>query len=246
MTLVNFIMTDSDSQGVELPEMIKLKSPMPKETPFMHRRKFPAALRFHKVNKNNNPYKFFLAELMMYIPFRDENEFKYKEDKEIEIIYNNNFEKIKKVKEKVMEYLEDVQEARYYVEEAKKKLDLEQIGKELDAAKEQDNAECQDETAELHPDYAHIDTEGIEDSEPHEDNAKQAPNIYRQIDIPDLKELKENTRLLDSYQRGVIDIGIQYAKEIKKAEKDGIPSLIHLILWYMGEQDQEKHFSLRH
>ena len=51
----NFIMTESDIQGPELPEMIKLNSPMPKETPFMHRRNFPAALRFHKTNRDNNP-----------------------------------------------------------------------------------------------------------------------------------------------------------------------------------------------
>ena len=38
-----------------------------------------------------------------------------------------------------------------------------------------------------------------------------------------MKELKENTALLDPFQRRVIDIGIQYAKEIKKAEKEGNP-----------------------
>ena len=77
---------------------------MPKETPFMHRRKFPAAVRFHKTNKDNSPYKFFLAELMLYVPFRDENEFMYKDNKEIERIYSENFDNIKKVKGKVMEY----------------------------------------------------------------------------------------------------------------------------------------------
>ena len=228
----HFLMTENDGNGPELPEIIQLKSTMPKEPPFMHRRKFPAALRFHKVNKDNNPYKFFLSELMMYIPFRDENEFKYKDDKEIEIIYNNNFERIKKVKGKIMEFLEDVQEARYYVEEANKKLDLEQIGKDLDAAKEQENAECQDETSELHPDYAHIDTEGIDDIEQQQDNTKQIQNIYRKIDMPDENELKENTALLDPFQRRVIDIGIQYAKDIKKAERDGnqYPDPPHLMV----------------
>ena len=48
-------------------------------------------------------------------------------------------------------------EARYYVEEATKKLNLEEIGVTLDAEKEQDNAECQEELEEIHPEYAHLD-----------------------------------------------------------------------------------------
>ena len=56
------------------------------------------------------------------------------------------------------------------------------------------------------------------------------PNI--DIDIPDLKELKQNTALLDPYQRRVIDIGIQYAKDIKMAEKEGnnYPDPSHLMV----------------
>ena len=128
-----------------------------------------------------------------------------------------------------MEYLEDVQEARYYVDEAKKKLEIEEVGINLDAAAEQDNADCQEEELELHPDYSHMDIEGIEIQE---ENEKQVTSIYRKIDIPDMKELKQNTALLDPFQRRVIDIGIQYAKEIKKAEKEGnhYPDPPHLMV----------------
>ena len=65
-----------------------------------------------------------------------------------------------------------------------------------------------------------------------EENEKQVTNIYRKIDIPDMKELKHNTALLDPFQRRVIDIGIQYAKEIKKAEKEGnhYPDQPHLMV----------------
>ena len=91
---------------------------------------------------------------------------------------------------------------------------------------------------ELHPGYSHIDTEGIDIQE---ENEKQVSSIYRKIDIPDMKELKENTALLDPFQRRVIGIRIQYAKEIKKAEKKETPTQTHLTLWSMGEQDQEKH-----
>ena len=83
----NYLITEKDSQRAERPEMIQLQSPMPKEIPFMHRRKFPAAIQFHKTNRHNNLYKFFSAELMTYVPFRDENEFMHRDDKEIERIY---------------------------------------------------------------------------------------------------------------------------------------------------------------
>ena len=53
-----------------------------------------------------------------------------------------------------MKYLESVEEARYFVEEASKKLDLEKIGENLDAAKEQEDADCEDLVEEAHPDYA--------------------------------------------------------------------------------------------
>ena len=183
----NFIITEKDEpgEGKELPLMIKLKSTNPKETPFMHKRKYPTALRYHKINKNNSPAKYFLSELLMYVPFRDESEFLYNNDEEIEKIFHANEDRIKSIKGKVMEHLEDVEEARYYVEEAQKKLDLEEIGKKLDAAKEQDNAECQNEEEQLHPDYAHIDKEHVEN---YEETVKQETSIYRKVDIPDHKE----------------------------------------------------------
>ena len=61
-----------------------------------------------------------------------------------------------------MKYLESVEEARYFVEEASKKLDLEKIGENLDAAKEQEDADCEDLVEEAHPDYAYIDTDHVE------------------------------------------------------------------------------------
>jgi hypothetical protein len=61
----HFMIERDASKGKELPRIIKLNSAFPKETPFIHKRKHPAALYFHKVNKNNNPYKHFLYELQM-------------------------------------------------------------------------------------------------------------------------------------------------------------------------------------
>ena len=217
----HYIITENDKPGIVIPDIIKLKNPLPKENPFMHKRSFPAALRFHKPNRENSPHKFFLSELMLYIPFRDEEtEFKPHDPDFIEDLYLKNEERIKKIKRKVMEHLESVEEARHYVEEVTKKLDLQNIGSVLDAATEQANAECQEEVEELHPDYAHLDIVNA----PQLDECEQRiQNIYRRIEIPDIKELKKMTQQLDPYQRTVIDIGVKFAKDIIKSQKEGNP-----------------------
>ena len=71
---------------------------------------------------------------MLYIPFRDEDEFHPDNPDSIEGIYMKNRERIKKIKSKVMDYLHDVEEAMYFVEEANKKLDLTEIGVTHNAA----------------------------------------------------------------------------------------------------------------
>ena len=109
-----------------------------------------------------------------------------------------------------MEHLQSVEEARHYVDEVTKKIDLKDIGISLDAAAEQSNAECQEEIEELHPDYAHLDTENVDDLE---EQVKKVQSIYRKIDLPDLKVLKQKTRQLDHYQRNVVDIGVKYANQ---------------------------------
>ena len=63
-----------NSRRVPLPEVISLQYTYPKESKYMTKRSFPAVLRFHKVNKNNNPEKYMLNELMLYKPFRDISE----------------------------------------------------------------------------------------------------------------------------------------------------------------------------
>ena len=122
----HYVITEDDELSDEIPRFIKLKDPFPKENPIMQKRSRPAAVRFHKPNKDNNPHKYFLFELMHYIPFRDEvEEFRPDDQEFIENLYMRNEERIRKIKSKVMEHLESVEEARYYVEEATKKLNLE-------------------------------------------------------------------------------------------------------------------------
>ena len=60
-----------------------------------------------------------------------------------------------------MVHLEGVEEARYYVEQAQKEIDLTEISKNLDPALEQENADCEEEGLLEHPDFVHADPEEV-------------------------------------------------------------------------------------
>ena len=110
-------------------------------------------------------------------------------------------------KSRVMEHLEGVKEARYYVEQVKKALDLSEIAQTLDPTLEQENADCDVEATVEHPEFTHIDPgEVIKEQE------KVEAVKYRKVEIPTDDTLKDKTRSLDCWQREVINIGIKYAK----------------------------------
>ena len=96
-----------------------------------------------------------MSELMLYKPVTKEIDMD-----DAEAMYDESHEGKRKtdiVKSQVMEHLEGVEEARYYVEQIKKELDLTEIAEKLDPAFEQDNADCDDEVETEHPDFCHID-----------------------------------------------------------------------------------------
>ena len=212
----NYVMThrNDDKNKTKIPEYIILRDPYPGEPQMMQKRTFPAVLRFNKTNKGNNPQRYMLSELMLYRPTSTEIEID-----EVEDLYGemyNDKRKVDIVKNQVMEHLEGVEEARYYVEQAKKEIDLTEIGEKLDPALEQDNADCEEIELVEHPDLIHADPDQIATGED-----GRAASIYRRIEIPNETKKKEKTRTLDSYQREVINIGIKYAKGIVKARKEG-------------------------
>ena len=92
-----------------------------------------------------------LSELMLYRPTRREVP-----HDDILALYEESFEgtsKIENVKSQVMEFLESVSEARFYAEEAKKELELEQVAENMDAQGQQENDDCQEEGLQDHPEY---------------------------------------------------------------------------------------------
>ncbi len=209
----HYIMTfqNNGSKGTLLPKMIELQNPQSHEARYMVRRSFPAALRFHMVKKQNDHSRFMLNELMLYRPLDHEIE-----PDEIESFY---FEKIQVVKSQVMEYHEGVEEARYHVEQIKKELEIDlnaEVGSKLDPMGLQDNENCAEDLEDDNENFEHCNPDyiDIDESKPNKESAK---SLLRKIDLPTARELKEKIRLLDPYQREVLNIATKYAKDIVKS-----------------------------
>ena len=211
----NYIMTFENlgSKGRKLPKKIELKNLYPGEPKLMKKRTYPAALRYHKLHAANEPIKFMLSEIMLYVPLTEEVPLEF-----VNEIYNDSLDGVTKVdlvKQQVMEYLEDVTEARYFVDEVMKELDIEKIGQVMDPNLEQNNDDCEAEEFGGHPEFQHLDPDLLDNNE-----NTYSKSIYRKIEIKCLKTLKENTRSLDIYQRKVVDIGVKYSKDIVKSRKN--------------------------
>ena len=143
------------------------------------------------------------GELMLYKPVTEE----IKID-QVESMYDEMYKEKRKidiVKIQVMKHMEGVEEARYYVEQVKKEIDLTEVGNQLDPALAQDNADCEEEVMSEHPDFLHADPSQVTS-----DDHVVTKSIYRKIDIPNDEELKENTRNLDMRQKEVINIGVNF------------------------------------
>ena len=85
-----------------------------------------------------------------------------------------------------MEWMEDVEEARYFVEEVMKNdVDVQEIGEEIDAEKEQNDIDCDLEGIEEDEQYIHLDTEGLK-----EVNFPASGNWFRKLELMDIKELE--------------------------------------------------------
>ena len=136
-------------RATDVPELTELREPYVGEPKMMKRRQMPAVLRFYKSSKDTNPIRFFLQELVLFVPFGlVENghmqNLLQEPDDQIVLLYEKYSPHIKEVKRQVLPFLEDVMEERFYVEEIRRQLDLEEIGKELAAGKELENMEALD------------------------------------------------------------------------------------------------------
>ena len=131
-----------------------------------------------------DPHRYYLRELMLYHPFRDENKLFPDDPEKCEELYVKHFDEIKVVKAHLMPFLESVEEAQLIYEEmkAQEKQDVQdKMGADLDPEIEQEIADLDDEDYdEEHPDFYHIDT--IEENP--EINNHRPRQVFKAIALP--------------------------------------------------------------
>ena len=199
--------------GKLLPDIIELDNPYPGEPRFLRKRKHPKALRFFKVKQEKNTVRYFLQELMLYTSFDEQTYNKWHDDEKCIIAYMEAAESIKAVKKQVMEWLEDVEEGRYYVEEClKNQVETEEIGTILDAQKEQEQVDCEEEGNETDPLYEHLDL-----GNHNEHDFSPTTKWCKTIELKTEEQLMMETQNLDRFQRMTLDVGLKYARGIVKA-----------------------------
>merc|ERR1712095_35722 len=147
---------------------------------------------------------------MLHYPLTEELE-----DDQVQELFLEEYEdryKVAIVKAQVMPHLESVEEARHYVAETVKELDLTHVGEILD--------EIDQHGVEDHPDYEHcVPGEG----EFQEDTGQErnTNSVFKPVVMPPAEDLRKRLRRLDPYQRQVVDIAVTYCKDVVKSRKPG-------------------------
>merc|ERR1719233_702505 len=202
--------------GKILPECAELDDPLPGEPRFMRKRKHPKAIRYFKVKLENDPARFFLQELMFYTIYDEETYNLWHDDEVCTAAYMAKREEIEARKRVLMEWLDPVEEARYFVEESmKNELNLDEVETRMDAEKQQADLDCEEEGIEPDPQYEHLD---LGDHNEHE--FLPSTNWCRKIDVKEEK-LYEDAASLDMNQRKVLDICLKYARDVVKSRSNG-------------------------
>ena len=192
----------------KLPEYLELSDVFPGEPPLMKKRKYPAVLRFHKFKIDTHPKEYFFSEALLYKPFKTEQDIFDAIETQDAAQYS---EEIQCVKEQVMEHLENVTEARYFVEENARNEETEI---DLDPEGIQENAECEYEGIVNHPDYPDFDLEALEQETTNKDKDK-----IKNIILDDIETLLEKSKNMDFFQRKVLESAIGFARSIRKGLK---------------------------
>ena len=218
---MDFIIThdfDDETKQVKklLPKFIKINDLQPGEPGFMKLRSTMVA-RLHKVNQTKSPHEFYFSELQLYRPFSNEDMLCPDSLEDCKTLYDecsvyNGVRKVLNVKRILMEHLEDVEAG---TEKAQDIIDS-NAGAILDPENEQDNAECEEEEVEEHPDFEVRNPDLLE-------NMNASGRKYKRIELYADEKIRAITLQLDEEQRRVLDIGVDFAKNIVKAKNGKLP-----------------------
>ena len=210
-----FVTTNSKYNTEPLPKFIKLSNCQPGEIYLWEKRKVPKAARMHKKRPDTDPHRYFLSELLLYHGFTNEDELGSNDFEKCRQIYLENQEGIKDVKSHLMPYINDVEEARFFTNEAIQDThERINIGNILDPEQEQENIECQG-PYDTHPDFLQINPDDLDIGK----EVEQARQSFRKIELKSSKERLANARKLDEYQKLALEKAVEYAQNVLIARR---------------------------
>ena len=170
----------------------------------------PQVLRYHKFNKEKNPHEFYFSQLQLYHPHTISLKTGlHQERDDIEIClktFDNS--RINKVKEKIMPFLDSVEEGLERAKELVQNL----VGDELDPQKEQDRDECEAEDIQDNPNFVLSDPANLLDDSERE---SESTGLFKKVTLLSDNEREELTQKLDDDQRLVLSQVLNYSRRLK-------------------------------
>ena len=178
----------------------------------------PLVLRFHKFKQNTEPHEFYFSQLRLYHPHSKNDLDAWENDMDVCIkAYNEARESINYVRSKVMKYQEEVEVAQMKAQEEYESC----IGDILDPTKEQEEEDCKVEGYHEPQKFIAFDV-----GENMTDDSSRKEGHFKKIELDSLEYLTSETRKLDEDQRLIVDIGISFAQNIRKAALRKFPSTL--------------------
>jgi len=207
-----------------LPYLIQIGGP---NMTYMKCRSNPLVLRTHKFKGDANIHEFFYSQLMLYKPWRSENElaendfekclelFNEIDTLEREKPENEQVTKIEKTMLTLFPNIKSVEEGRTKVAEAKSERAL-HIGDEIDPALEQTEGDDNEIAMKLPEEFSHRDPLGYDEEDNNYHTSKEKV-LFKRLDVSNHNEMLCSVRKLVPEQRIAFDKVIQFCKNLKKS-----------------------------
>ena len=184
---------------------------------FMRLRRQRAVLRHKKYREDTEPHAFMYSELLLYYPWRDEEDLSPDDSNKCFTLYRDNLHAIEKVKNALFPHKNNVEQGRALLDTVRE-VHASHLGPELDPEHEhiQDNdaeagLEVEANDVLRYPGNLLGEQSNINEG---------STSIYKRIDISDAEAMAKDVQNLDSDQRKVFDIALEYARDVRKMTED--------------------------
>ena len=195
--------------GGKLPKYIRLTDGSP-----MKLRTYPMILRLHASKNKTNPHERIYSELLLFWPWRSEDDLHPHDEEECRKLYNAVKEEIDAYRKMIYPFSKASEALNKLMENTdiqRPALIPDTLG--LDAAGEQDNLECEDEMPPL--DRSELPPE-VDDQPSTNQNASshQEATKAKRIDAGDIEAMINDCRSLSYEQKVVLNKFVHYCKAV--------------------------------